>query len=209
MSGSVSLFSRVGAGMLLVATLLASGAWAQQPQPVRIRGSIESVDGALLTVKTRDGDERKVHLSDNVAVTGITRTTLADIKPGSYIGVTGQPQPDGTQKAIAIHIFPEAMRGTGEGFRPWDLRPNSTMTNATVDQKVEATDGQTLTVKYKDGEKKVTVTPETPIVTFVPGNKAELKAGAKIIIIGATKKEDGTYDTARVNVGLDGLTPPM
>jgi outer membrane lipoprotein SlyB len=209
MSGSVSLFSRVGAGTMLAATLLVSGAWAQQPQPVRIRGSIESVDGAMLTVKTRDGDERKVHLSDNVAVTGIVRITLADIKSGSYIGVTGQPQPDGTQKAIAIHIFPEAMRGTGEGFRPWDLRPNSTMTNATVDQKVEATDGQTLTVKYKDGEKKVTVTPETPIVTFVPGNKAELKAGAKIIIMGAAKNDDGTFETSRVNVGLDGLTPPM
>lgn len=209
MSRSFSLFTRVGTGAVLAVTLLSSVAWAQQPQPVRIRGSIESVDGAMLTVKTRDGDERKVHLSDNVAVTGITKTTLADIKPGSYIGVTGQPQPDGSQKAIAIHIFPEAMRGTGEGFRPWDLRPNSTMTNATVDQKVAATDGQTLTVKYKDGEKKVTVTPETPIVTFVPGNKSELKAGAKIIIMGATKKEDGTYDTARVNVGLDGLTPPM
>jgi len=208
MSGSVLFISRIGAGML-TATLLASGAWAQQPQPVRIRGSIESVDGAMLTIKTRDGDERKVHLSDNVAVTGITKTTLADIKPGSYIGVTGQPQPDGTQKAIAIHIFPEAMRGTGEGFRPWDLRPNSTMTNATVDQKVEATDGQTLTVKYKDGQKKVTVTPETPIVTFVPGNRAELKAGAKIIIMGANKKDDGTFETSRINVGLDGLTPPM
>jgi outer membrane lipoprotein SlyB len=209
MSGSVSVISRVGACMMLAATLFTSGAWAQQPQPVRIRGSIESVDGAMLTIKTRDGDERKVHLSDTVAVTGIARTTLADIKPGSYIGVTGQPQPDGTQKAIAIHIFPEAMRGTGEGFRPWDLRPNSTMTNATVNQKVEATDGQTLTVKYKDGEKKVTVTPDTPIVTFVPGNKAELKAGAKIIIMGATKKDDGTFETSRVNVGLDGLTPPM
>ncbi|HEY8335045.1 MAG TPA: hypothetical protein VIQ05_14735 [Tardiphaga sp.] len=209
MSRSFSLFTRVGTGAVLAVTLLSSVAYAQQPQPVRIRGSIESVDGAMLTVKTRDGDQRKVHLSDNVAVTGITKTTLADIKPGSYIGVTGQPQPDGSQKAIAIHIFPEAMRGTGEGFRPWDLRPNSTMTNATVDQKVAATDGQTLTVKYKDGEKKVTVTPETPIVTFVPGNKSELKAGAKIIIMGATKKDDGTFETSRVNVGLDGLTPPM
>lgn len=209
MSRSFSLFTRVGTGAVLAVTLLSSVVYAQQPQPVRIRGSIESVDGAMLTVKTRDGDQRKVHLSDNVAVTGITKTTLADIKPGSYIGVTGQPQPDGSQKAIAIHIFPEAMRGTGEGFRPWDLRPNSTMTNATVDQKVAATDGQTLTVKYKDGEKKVTVMPETPIVTFVPGNKSELKAGAKIIIMGATKKDDGTFETSRVNVGLDGLTPPM
>eukprot|EP01035_Chromulina_nebulosa_P035157 gene35157-47237_t len=208
MSGYVSSIVRAGAGVVLSA-MIASHAWAQQPQPVRIRGSIENVDGAMLLIKTRDGEERKVKLSDNVAVTGIAKATLADIKPSSYIGVTGQPQPDGSQKAIAIHIFPEAMRGTGEGFRPWDLRPNSTMTNATVDQKVEANDGQTLTVKYKDGEKKVTVTPETPIVTFVPGNKSELKAGAKIIIMGATKKDDGTYEAARVNVGLDGLTPPI
>jgi outer membrane lipoprotein SlyB len=209
MSGYVSSAARVGAGLLLATTLFTSMAYAQQPQPLRIRGSIESVDGATLTIKTRDGEERKVHLADNATVTGITKATLADIKPSSYIGVTGQPQPDGTQKAIAIHIFPEAMRGTGEGFRPWDLRPNSTMTNATVDQKVEANDGQTLTVKYKDGEKKVTVTPETPIVTFVPGNKSELKAGAKVIIMAATKKDDGTFEAARVNVGLDGLTPPM
>lgn len=205
----VSTSARMFAGSLLVTSLFMSAASAQQPQPIRIRGAIEAVDGAVLTIKTRDGDERKVKMTDNVTITGIVKTTLAEIKPGSYIGVTGMPQPDGTQKAIAIHIFPEAMRGTGEGFRPWDLRPNSSMTNATVDQKVQATDGQTLTVKYKDGEKKVTVTPDTPIVTFVPGNKDELKAGAKIIIMGANKKDDGTYETARVNVGVDGLTPPM
>jgi outer membrane lipoprotein SlyB len=205
----ISSTSRLLAGSLLAASLLTSVASAQQPQTQRIRGTIETVDGAVLTIKTRDGEERKVAMTDNVTVTGITKTTLAEIKPGSYIGVTGQPQPDGSQKAIAIHIFPEAMRGTGEGFRPWDLRPNSSMTNATVDQKVESSDGQTITVKYKDGEKKVTVTPDTPIVTFVPSTKAELKPGAKIIIMGANKKDDGTYDTARVNVGLDGLTPPM
>ena len=206
---ALASITRALSASLLTATLLSSAAFAQQPQPTRIRGSIESVDGANLSVKTRDGDERKVHMTDNVMVTGIAKTTLAEIKPGSYIGVTGQPQPDGTQKAIAIHIFPEAMRGTGEGFRPWDLRANSTMTNATVDQKVEANDGQTLMVKYKDGEKKITVTPDTPIVTFVPSTKAELKAGAKVIIMGATKKDDGSFETNRVNVGLDGVTPPM
>jgi outer membrane lipoprotein SlyB len=209
MSRSVSFIARVGAASLFAATLLTSGASAQQPQPVRIRGTIESVDGAMLTIKDRDGQERKVKVTDNVTITGVVKTTMAEVKPGSYIGVTGQPQPDGTQKAIAIHIFPEAMRGTGEGSRPWDLRPNSSMTNATVDQKVEASDGQTITVKYKDGEKKVTVTPDTPIVTFVPGDKSELKAGAKVIIMGATKKEDGSLETARVNVGRDGITPPM
>lgn len=205
----VSTSARLFAGSLLAGSLLISAALAQQPQPLRIRGAIEAVDGAVLTIKTREGDERKVKMTDNVTVTGIARTTMAEVKPGSYIGVTGMPQADGSQKAIAIHIFPEAMRGTGEGSRPWDLRPNSSMTNATVDQKVQASDGQTVTVKYKDGEKKVTVTPDTPIVTFVPGNKDELKPGAKIIIMGATKKDDGTFETARVNVGLDGLTPPM
>jgi uncharacterized protein Veg len=197
------------AASLLTATLLSSAAFAQQPQPLRIRGTIESVDGAMLTIKARNGDVDKVKLADNAMVIGITKTTLSDVKPGSYIGVTGQPQADGSQKAIAIHIFPESMRGTGEGFRPWDLRPNSTMTNATVDQKVEANDGQTITVKYKDGEKKVSVSPDTPIVTFVPSTKAELKAGAKVIVMGADKQSDGTFSTARVNVGLDGLTPPM
>ncbi|MGM4893583.1 hypothetical protein [Tardiphaga sp. 839_C3_N1_4] len=205
----LSTSARLFAGSLLAGSLLISAASAQQPQSLRIRGAIEAVDGAVLTIKTREGDERKVKMTDNVTVTGIARTTMAEVKPGSYIGVTGMPQADGSQKAIAIHIFPEAMRGTGEGSRPWDLRPNSSMTNATVDQKVQASDGQTVTVKYKDGEKKVTVTPDTPIVTFVPGNKDELKPGAKIIIMGATKKDDGTFETARVNVGLDGLTPPM
>lgn len=205
----ISTSARMLAGAALVASLSVSVATAQQPQPLRIRGTIESVDGAVLNIKARDGAERKVRMSDKVTVTGITKAALTDIKSGDYIGVTGMPQADGTQKAIAIHIFPEAMRGTGEGTRPWDLQPNSSMTNATVDQKVEATDGQTLTVKYKDGEKKVTVSPDTPIVTFVPGSKDELKPGAKVIIMAADKKPDGTFETARVNVGRDGLTPPM
>jgi hypothetical protein len=119
------------------------------------------------------------------------------------------PEPDGTQKALAVHIFPEAQRGTGEGFRAWDLRPNSTMTNATVAETVAGTDGQNIMVKYKDGEKKVVVPPETPIVAFVSGDKAELKPGAKVIIFGAIKKDDGTLEAGRVGVGLDGITPPM
>ncbi|QUS41180.1 hypothetical protein RPMA_21790 [Tardiphaga alba] len=205
----ISTSARLLAGTVLAASLTISAASAQQPQPSNIRGSIESVDGAVLNIKARNGGERKVRMSDNVTVTGITKAALSDIKSGDYVGVTGMPQADGTQKAIAIHIFPESMRGLAEGSRPWDLKPNSSMTNATVDQKVEAKDGQTLTVKYKDGEKKVTVEPSTPIVTFVPGNKSELKPGAQVIIIGAKKAADGSFETARVNVGLDGLTPPM
>jgi hypothetical protein len=197
------------AASLTALTLFASVAWAQQPPSVRIRGTIEGVDGSMLTVKSRDGTDVKVRMTDNVSIVGITKIAMSEIKPGSYIGVSAMPEPDGTQKALAIHIFPEAMRGTGEGFRPWDLRPNSTMTNATVAETVASTDGQNILVKYKDGEKKVVVPPDTPIVTFVPGEKSELKPGAKIIIFGATKKEDGTLEANRVNVGLDGITPPM
>jgi hypothetical protein len=194
---------------LTVISALASVAWAQQPPTVRIRGTIESVDGAMLMIKSREGTDMKVRMTDNVVVVGIAKSSLSEIKPNSYIGVSAMPEPDGTQKALAIHIFPEAQRGTGEGFRAWDLRPNSTMTNATVAETVAGTDGQNIMVKYKDGEKKVVVPPETPIVAFVTGDKAELKAGAKVIIFGAVKKDDGSLEAGRVGVGLDGITPPM
>jgi hypothetical protein len=191
------------------AAALAASAWAQQAPTVRIRGTIEAVDGPVLSIKSRDGSDLKVRVTDNVAVFGVAKTELSDIKEGSYIGVTAMPEPDGTQKAIAVHIFPENQRGAAEGFRPWDLRANSTMTNATVAETVKGTDGQNILVKYKDGEKKVLVPPNTPIVTFVAGDKSELKPGAKIIIFGAAKKEDGTMEANRVNVGRDGITPPM
>jgi hypothetical protein len=195
--------------LLAIIFATASTAWAQQPPPVRIRGTIEAVDGSLLTVKSREGDTLKVRMTDNVAVFGVAKTELSEIKEGSYIGVTAMPEPDGTQKAVAVHIFPENQRGAAEGFRPWDQRPNSTMTNATVAQTVKGTDGQNILVKYKDGEKKVVVPPGTPIVTFVAGDKSEVKPGVKIIIFGATKKDDGTLEANRVNVGRDGITPPM
>jgi hypothetical protein len=199
---------------LLVASLaaisvFATTAWAQQSPPVRIRGTIESVDGNTLGIKTREGSDVKVKMTDNVAVFAVVKTELSQIKEGSYIGVSAMPQPDGTQKAFAVHIFPENQRGAAEGFRPWDARANSTMTNATVAETVKGTDGQNITVKYKDGEKKVVVPPETPIVTFVASDKSEVKPGAKIIIFGATKKDDGTMEANRVNVGRDGITPPM
>ena len=190
------------AALLLVA--VASTASAQQPPTVRIRGTIEAVDGAMLSIKSRDGADMKVRTTDNVAVFGVAKTDLSEIKSGSYIGVTAMPEPDGTQRAIAVHIFPENQRGAAEGFRPWDLRANSTMTNATVAETVQGTDGQNITVKYKDGEKKVLVPPGTPVVTFVSGDKSELKPGAKIIIFGAVKKDDGTLEANRVNVGQIG-----
>jgi hypothetical protein len=189
--------------------IMAPAAWAQQPPTVRIRGTIEGVDGPLLMIKTREGTDLKVRMTDNVAVFGVAKTDLSEIKPGSYIGVSALPEPDGTQKALAVHIFPENQRGAAEGFRPWDLKPNSTMTNATVAETVKGTDGQNILVKYKDGEKKVVVPPGTPIVTFVVGDKSEVKPGARIIIFGAVKKDDGTLEANRVNVGRDGITPPM
>jgi hypothetical protein len=192
-----------------LAIALSSATSAQQPQTVRIRGTIEAVDGPVLSIKSRDGSDLKVRVTDNVAVFGVAKTELSEIKEGSYIGVTAMPAPDGVQKAIAVHIFPENQRGAAEGFRPWDLRANSTMTNATVAETVKGTDGQNILVKYKDGEKKVLVPPGTPIVTFVAGDKSELKPGAKVIIFGATKKEDGALEANRVNVGRDGITPPM
>ena len=188
MSRISRVISPAFAASLSMILVLGSPASAQQPATVRIRGSIESVDGPVLTVKSREGADIKVRIADNVVVIGIAKSALSEIKPGSYIGVSAMPEPDGTQKALAVHIFPEAQRGAAEGFRPWDLRPNSTMTNATVAQTVAGTDGQNIMVKYKDGEKKVVVPPDTPIVAFVSGDKSELKPGAKIIIFGADQE---------------------
>ena len=204
-----SLLPRAAAASLAATLVLGSAASAQQPPTVRIRGAIEAVDGPLLTVKSREGTEIKVRVTDNVTVTGVAKSAMSEIQPGSYIGVSAMPDPDGTQKALAIQIFPEAQRGVAEGFRPWDLRAGSTMTNATVAETVAGVDGQTITVKYKDGEKKVVVPPDTPIVAFVAGDKSELKPGARIIIFSAVKKDDGTLEASRVNVGRDGITPPM
>jgi hypothetical protein len=200
------------AAVIPAAILVTSVAWAQQVQqvpPVRIRGTIEAVDGPMLVIKSREGTDMKVKMTDNVAVFGVVKTQLSEIKAGSYIGVTAMPDPDGTQRAVAVHIFPENQRGAAEGFRPWDLRAGSTMTNATVAETVKGTEGQNILVKYKDGEKKVVVPPDTPVVTFVVGDKSELKPGSKIIIFGALKKDDGTLEANRVNVGRDGITPPM
>jgi hypothetical protein len=159
-------------------------------------------------VKARSGSEVKVKLPDNVMVVALTKASLSDIKQGSYVGIAGMPQADGSQKALEVHIFPEAMRGTGDGHRGWDLQPSSTMTNGNVEQTSASTDGQVLTIKYKDGEKKITVPADTPIVTYAPGEKSELKAGAPIFIAAATKLPDGMLQTPRVNVGR-GVAPPM
>jgi len=197
---------RLLAGAALIAALAASAALAQQPQTTRVRGPIEAVDGSTLTVKAGEAGDVKVKLTDNAAVYGVVKASLADIKPGAFIGVGATPQADGSQRAIQVMIFAETQRGTGEGHRPWD-RPNTTMTNATVDTTVAGVDGQVIMVKYKDGEKKIIVGPDAVIRAYVVGSKDELKPGANINIIRATKKPDGTFEAERVNVGRDGIVP--
>jgi hypothetical protein len=184
-----------------------TSASAQQPPTVRVRGTIEAVDGQMLTIKTREGSDVKAKLDDKAMVVAVVKASYTDIKQGSFIGVTGMPRADGSQKCREIHIFPEAMRGTGEGYRPWDLEPKSTMTNATVDQ-VTSVGEHEITLKYKDGEKKIVVGPECPIVTYSPGDTAELKPGATIFINAAVRQADGTLSVARINVGRD-AAPPM
>ena len=190
-----------------IALLFATTGFAQTP-PTRIRGEIEKVDGGMVTVKARDGSMMNVKLADNARIMAFVKASPADIKPNSYIGVTAMPEPDGTQKAIAVHIFLEGQRGTGEGFRQWDLRPNSTMTNANVESKVASVDGDVVMVKYKDGEKKVIVSKDTPVVAYAPGEMSEVKPGAQIIIFAAQKQADGTYSAPAINIGR-GVAPPM
>lgn len=198
--------------------LLASASVSAQDKPVRVRGTIDQVDGAMMTVKSREGDTLKVRLADDGKIVALVKASLADIKPNSFVGSTAMPQPDGSWKAVEVHIFPEEMRGTGEGDRPYDYKPQSTMTNGTVNSVGKSTvsgtvakeegKGTTLTLNYKDGSKKIDVTAETVIVSYMPGSKEELKPGVRIYIPAATRQADGTLMTARVNVGR-GVAPPM
>jgi hypothetical protein len=183
---------------------------AQQTQ--RVRGTIEKVDGNTLLIKSPTGAPVTLTLAANALVVGVLKATVADIKEGSYIGSGALPQPDGTQKAVEVHIFAESQRGTGDGHRPnWDGSPYGagvgTMTNGAAGQAVSSVDGPVITVKYKDGEKKVIVGPNTPIVRYEVGDKSELKPGAAVSVAAATKKPDGTFETARINVGRNGVVP--
>jgi hypothetical protein len=192
------------AGVAL-AFAIATPATAQPPQTVRVVGAIEAVDGPTLTVKTRQG-EVKVDVTSDVAVFGVERRTLADIKPGLFVGVGATPLPDGSQKAVRVQIFPPG-ENPNPGFRPWEGAPQGTMTNANVDTSVTSADGQVLMLKYQDGEKKIVVAPDAQITATVPGNRSELKPGIAIVIVRAVKKPDGTLEANRVNAGRDGLVP--
>jgi hypothetical protein len=194
----------VSAFALLLAASLAA---AQAPQTMRLRGVIEKVDGRTVLAKSDKGDQLKLNLADKTLVVEVVKASMADIKDGSFIGSGAMPQADGSQKAIEVHIFAESMRGTGEGFRPWDGAPSSTMTNGTVGNTVTGVDGPVITVKYKDGEKKIIVAPDVPIVRYEIGVVNAVKPGAAFTVLRAVKKPDGSFDIDRINVGRDGVVP--
>jgi outer membrane lipoprotein SlyB len=191
------------AGLVLAASCVTAS--AQQGQ--RMRGTIEKVDGNTLTLKAADG-EHKLTLTNDARVVAVVKASMAEVKEGVFLGSAAMPQPDGSQKALEVHIFPEQMRGTGEGHRPYAPVANSTMTNGTTaGAVVSGVDGSTMTVKYKDGEKKIIVPPNVPIVRYEIGGPADLKPGAKFTVLSAVKKPDGTFEANRINVGRDGVTP--
>ena len=192
------------AGIIAFATIAAAPSFAQAPKPVR--GTIEKVDGSTVSIKEKDGSVVPVKLTDNAQVFGVTPATVADLKAGDYIGVGAMPQPDGSQKAIQVTIFAPSQRGIGEGFRPWD-RPGSTMTNGSVDAAVEGVNGRVLTVKYKGGEQKIVIADGATIRAYVPGEKSELKPGARVAVTRPEKAADGSLQTNRINVGRNGAVP--
>lgn len=185
------------------ATLVA----AQTAAPIRLRATIEKVEPGSITVKERSGEVVTLQLAPNLVVTEVFPIDIADIKAGSYIGTAAMPQADGTLKALEVLVFPETMRGVGEGHRPFDLQPQSTMTNATVDQLVASSDGKTLKLKYKDGEKTLTIAAGAPIVTFKPGDNSLLVVGAKLIV--TAELRDGKPTALRIVAGKNGFAPPM
>jgi hypothetical protein len=190
---------------LIVATPLVEA----QDAPVRVRGTIERVDGDTYFVKSREGADLKITLTEKAVIAALVGASLADVKQGSYVGVAAMPQTDGSQRALEVHIFSPEMRSiVTAGHRGWDLQPKSTMTNGEVEQTVAGSDGQTLILKYKEGETKVLVPPGTPVVAYASGDKSDLKVGAKIFIGAAKKLPDGSLEAGRVNVGR-GVAPPM
>jgi hypothetical protein len=202
---SISVATVLATSALTIASQTAFGADAQR---VRVRGAIESLSGDTLVVKTREGTDQTVSLKPEWKVGGIKKASVEDIKPGDFVGVASLPKADGGDGALEVLIFPSAMKGTGEGSRPWDLKPNSTMTNATVARAVKAIDGHTITLTYQGKEKTISIADDTPIVTFTPAGKTDLTPGAQVIVMGE-KATDGTISAAQLTVGTNGVVPPM
>ena len=190
--------------------LIAAPALAQPfaPETMRITGTIEAADADSITVRALEGGgTHRVFLAKDARVFGVSSTTLAEVKPGAFIGVGATPNPDGSQRAIRVTVFAESQRGLGEGFRPWDRAPKGTMTNATVAETVAGVDGQVVTVKYKDGEKRIVIPPGARLLAYAVGARSELKVGAEVAILRAKRKLDGTWEADRVNVGRGGVIP--
>ena len=198
---------RIFAAMLLAAFSLASFAQTPPP-PARVRGTVEKLDNNVMTVKQHDGKTVDVKLADNFTVVGVSRAHIADIGEGKYIGTTTLGERNGALAALEVHIFPEAMRGVGEGHYPWDLKPDSKMTNGNVAEVKSVGKDRMLTVKYKDGEQKVAVPATAKIVMFGPAERNELKKGSHIFVV-AQRQPDGSLTATRVNVGVKGTVPPM
>jgi hypothetical protein len=200
--------------LFMLSVLLAGAAFsmpsvAQTPvAPIRVRGVISAIEADTLVVSTKDGSTVKVTLSVGVSISTVKAINISAIKPGSFIGTAAAPGADGGLQSLEVVVFPEEMRGTGEGHRDWDLTPGSSMTNATVDAVVESANGRNLQLSYKGGSLKISVPPSAPIVTFVPADRSDLKVGAPIFT-SAIKAADGSLTVARVVVGKDGLAPPM
>ncbi|MGF6414646.1 hypothetical protein [Paraburkholderia sp. MM5482-R1] len=192
------------AAALLATTFAAS---AQTAAPTGVRGTVTSLSGDLLKVHTRNGQDVDVKLAADTPIRGVTLANVSDIKPDSYVGTAAIPQPDGTLKALEVHVFPPSMRGSGEGHRPWDLGANSTMTNGTVGSLL-VSNGRTITVKYKDGEKKIVIPQDVPIVSLEPGSRALLTPGTKVVLF-AHKEADGAMAANFISAGEHGVTPPM
>jgi hypothetical protein len=186
------------------ALVVSRSSWAQSPRAVRIRATIDAADASGINLTTRSGQQLTVALSSDTVILAIVPFRLDDIKPGLYVGAAAMPQPDGTQRALEVHVFPENMRGTGEGHSPFDLQPRSTMTNGTV----TGNSGRDLTVKYPDGQKTIVVPADTPVVTYEPGSPSLLVPGSRVIVVG-TEAADGKLSASLILVGKDGLVPPM
>ena len=195
--------------LVLAACVATSISAFAEDAPARARGTFQKMDGNNLTIATKSGKETNVPLKDGAPVIAVTKGAMSDIKSNTFVGITAMPQPDGTQKAVEVHVFEESLRGTGEGHYPWDLMPNSTMTNGAVAQQVEKVEGNALQVEYKDGEKTIVVPKEAEVVNLVAGSKADLKTGAHVFIPRWEKQGDGTWQATVVVVGRDGITPPM
>lgn len=194
--------------LALAGAIIAASCMAATAQTVRVRGTIEKADGNVLTLRSSEGAELKLTLTENAMVVAVVKASMADIKEGTFLGSTAMPQPDGSQRALEVHIFPEQMRGTGEGHRPYAPVPEATMTNgAASGSTVAGVDGSTFVVRYKDGEKKIVVPPNVPIVRYEIGSNSDLKTGARFTVLAATKKPDSTLEASRINVGRDGIVP--